>query len=47
MLPIDFLDSMRQQLGAEAEQLFRALETEPVTSIRLNDKKDVLDLLKL
>ena len=43
MLPLDFLDSMRQQLGPEAEQLFRALETEPVTSIRLNDKKDVLD----
>ena len=42
MLPLEFLDRMRQQLGAEAEQLFRALETEPVTSIRLNDKKDVL-----
>lgn len=42
MLPIDFLDSMRQQLGPEADQLFRALETEPETSIRLNDKMDVL-----
>lgn len=42
MLPLEFLDSMRQQLGTEAEQLFRALETEPVTSIRLNDKMDVL-----
>lgn len=42
MLPIEFLDSMRQQLGPEAERLFRALETEPQTSIRLNDKLDVL-----
>ena len=42
MLPLDFIDSMRQQLGSEAEQLFQALETEPVTSIRLNDKLDVL-----
>jgi NOL1/NOP2/sun family putative RNA methylase len=42
MLPLDFLDRMRQQLGPEADQLFRALETEPVVSIRLNDKKDVL-----
>jgi len=43
MLPIEFLDSMRQMLGSEAELLFRALEGEQVTSIRLNDKKDVLD----
>jgi len=43
MLPVEFLDSMRQQLGSEAEQLFRALEGEQVTSIRLNDKKDILD----
>lgn len=42
MLPLDFLDSMRQQMGTEAEHLFRALETTPVTSIRLNDKLDVL-----
>lgn len=42
MLPLDFLDSMRKMLGIEAEPLFRSLETEPVTSIRLNDKKDVL-----
>ncbi len=42
MLPIDFIDSMRQQLGAEADDLFRALETEPPTSIRLNSKMDVL-----
>ena len=43
MLPLEFLDSMRQQLGPEAEHLFRALEGEQVTSIRLNDKIDILD----
>ena len=42
MLPVDFIESMRQQLGNEAELLIRALETEPVTSIRLNTKLDVL-----
>lgn len=42
MLPVDFIDSMRQQMGSEAELLLRALETEPVTSIRLNSKLDVL-----
>ena len=42
MLPVDFIESMHQQLGGEAELLIRALETEPVTSIRLNTKKDVL-----
>ena len=31
---------MRVGLGQEADALFRALESEPVTSIRLNDKKD-------
>ena len=42
MLPLEFIDSMRQQLGSEAELLLRALETEPITSIRLNTKLDVL-----
>ncbi len=42
MLPVDFIESMRQQMGNEAELLLRALETEPVTSIRLNTKLDVL-----
>ena len=42
MLPIDFIEYMRQQMGAEAELLIRSLETEPVTSIRLNTKLDVL-----
>ncbi|MCQ2346213.1 MAG: rRNA cytosine-C5-methyltransferase [Paludibacteraceae bacterium] len=42
MLPLEFLDSMRQQLGPEAEALFHALEQEQPTSIRLNDKLDVL-----
>ena len=42
MLPIEFLDRMRQQLGSESDLLFRALEEEQPTSIRLNDKRDVL-----
>ena len=42
MLPVDFIESMHQQMGNEAELLIRALETEPVTSIRLNSKLDVL-----
>ena len=42
MLPVDFIESMHQQLGHEAGLLIRALETEPVTSIRLNTKIDVL-----
>ena len=42
-LPIDFVHSMQQQLGvAEANALFRSLEGEPVTSIRLNDKIEEL-----
>ena len=44
MLPLDFLDSMRQQLGNESDELFRALESEAPTSIRLNDKLDVLEM---
>ncbi len=42
MLPIDFIDSMRQQLGAEADDLFCALDSESPISIRLNTKLDVL-----
>ena len=42
MLPVDFIESMHQQMGNEAELLVRALETEPITSIRLNTKLDVL-----
>ena len=42
MLPVDFIESMHQMLGREAEVLIRALETEPITSIRLNNKLDVL-----
>lgn len=43
MLPSEFIHSMRQQLGlAEADKLFRALEGEAVTSIRLNDKIEEL-----
>lgn len=39
---MDFIDSMRRQLGAEADDLFRALESDAPTSIRLNTKMDVL-----
>ena len=42
LLPVDFIESMHQQMGSEAAQLIKALETEPVTSIRLNTKLDVL-----
>ena len=42
MLPVEFIDIMQQQLGAQAPELFHALEQEPVTSIRLNDKIDEL-----
>ena len=42
MLPVDFIESMHQQMGNEAELLIRALETESITSIRLNSKLDVL-----
>ena len=39
---MDFIDSMRRQLGAEADDLFRALQSDAPTSIRLNTKMDVL-----
>jgi len=42
VLPVDFIESMHQQMGSEAARLVQALETEPVTSIRLNSKLDVL-----
>ena len=42
LLPVEFIESMHQQLGPEAGLLIKALETEPVTSIRLNSKLDVL-----
>ena len=38
MLPVDFIESMHQLLGTEAQLLIQSLETEPVTSIRLNNK---------
>ncbi len=41
-LPLDFIEDMRQQLGSEAELLFRSLDEEPVTAIRLNDKVNTL-----
>ena len=42
MLPVDFIESMHQQMGNDAELLARALATETITSIRLNSKLDVL-----
>ena len=42
MLPLDFIDNMRQQLGSEADDLFRSLNSDSPVSIRLNDKLDVL-----
>lgn len=42
MLPVEFIESMHQQMGHEAGLLLQALETEPVVSIRLNSKLDVL-----
>ena len=42
VLPLDFIEDMRLQLGQEAEELFRALDSEPVTAIRLNDKVNTL-----
>ncbi len=42
MLPLDFIENMRQQLGSSADELFRSLNGESPVSIRLNDKRDVL-----
>ena len=43
MLPIDFIESLHHQMPPEeAQKLCQALETEPVVSIRLNDKIDCL-----
>ena len=38
-LPVEFVASMREMLGEDAERLFAALDTEPATSIRLNPNK--------
>lgn len=38
-LPEEFKCAMREQLGADAESLFVALDTEPAVSIRLNPAK--------
>ncbi|MBO4986505.1 MAG: RsmB/NOP family class I SAM-dependent RNA methyltransferase, partial [Paludibacteraceae bacterium] len=43
MLPVEFIESLHEQLAPnEVQQLCQALETTPVTSIRLNDKIDYL-----
>ena len=38
-LPERFVETMRETLGADAEKLFAALDTEPAVSIRLNPAK--------
>ena len=38
-LPERFVETMRETLGADAERLFAALDTEPAVSIRLNPAK--------
>jgi len=43
MLPTDFIENLHESLSSlEVQQLCHALEKEPVTSIRLNDKIDYL-----
>lgn len=43
MLPLDFIENLHKQMSSdEVQQLCQALESEPVTSIRLNDKLDYL-----
>lgn len=43
MLPIDFIESLHSQMTAqEVQELCKALQSEPVVSIRLNDKIDYL-----
>lgn len=38
MLPFDFIEQMRPQLGAELDQFMQSLQTERETSVRFNDK---------
>mgnify|MGYP003440290671 CR=1 FL=1 len=43
MLPLDFIENLHEQMTPEEVQaLCQALESEQVTSIRLNDKLDYL-----
>ena len=43
MLPLDFIENLHEQMSPEeVQQLCQSLESEPVTSIRLNDKLDYL-----
>ncbi len=39
MLPLEFMENMRQQLGEDAEGLFAALDSESPVSVRLNPCK--------
>lgn len=43
MLPLDFIENLHEQMSEqEVQQLCQALESETITSIRLNDKLDCL-----
>ena len=43
MLPLDFIENLHEQMTPqEVQQLCQSLDSEPVTSIRLNDKLDYL-----
>ena len=43
MLPLDFIENLHEQMSSEeVQQLCQSLESEPVTSIRLNDKLEYL-----
>ncbi len=43
MLPVDFIDMMTAQLGTEIDTFCKALQNEPVTSVRFNDKGTFAD----
>ncbi len=42
MLPLDFINQMEALMGSELDSFCRALQAEPVVSVRLNDKADVV-----
>ncbi len=40
MLPVDFIDMIQPQMGDELDSFCKALQSEPVVSVRMNDKGD-------
>ncbi len=42
MLPLDFINMMEPRMGGELDSFCRALQTDAITSVRLNDKADVV-----